>query len=82
MQVQQGNRVAVNLAPFIGSMARSRQSVVCRVLEIQPDHVKVCTEEPCRYVALWIQPHWIESVLGTPSSLGGGTARRGSLSIR
>jgi hypothetical protein len=63
MNVQNGSFVAVNLAPFIGSAVRSRQSVPCRVLEVQAGRFRVCTEEPYRRVSLWIQASWIDKVL-------------------
>ncbi len=61
MSVRQGDRVLVNIAPFIGSTIRSEQSVPCRVLGVRVDEVQVCPEPPCREVTLWVGGHWIES---------------------
>ena len=54
MSVRQGDRVLVNIAPFIGSTIRSEQSVPCRVLGVRVDEVQVCPEPPCREVTLWV----------------------------
>ena len=63
MEIREGDHVRVNLAPFIGSVMRSKQSVPCRVLSIDGIHVEVCTEYPCREVSLWVLASWIEEVV-------------------
>ncbi len=60
MGIRKDDCVLVNLAPFIGSMMRSRETVVCRVLEVDGIHVHVATEPPYREVSLWVLASWIE----------------------
>jgi len=60
MGIREGDRVMVNLAPFIGSKLRTGQSIACRVTAVEGDHVQVTTEFPYRSVTLWIPPGWIE----------------------
>ena len=61
MDIREGNWVMVNLAPFIGSKVRSKQSVECKVTAVEGDRVQVTTEFPYRNVTLWILPRWIEA---------------------
>ena len=60
MHLKQGNRVLVNVAPFIGSAARHKESVPCEVLAVAGDQVQVRTESPYRSVTLWVASRWIE----------------------
>jgi hypothetical protein len=60
MEIQEGDRVRVNLAPFIGSMIRANQSIPCEVLAVSGLQVHVRTEPPCRCVSLWVLSNWIE----------------------
>jgi hypothetical protein len=60
MKVQQGDRVMVNVAPFIGSVMRSKESVPCEVLGVDGIHVHVRTDPPYRDVSLWVLSSWIE----------------------
>jgi hypothetical protein len=52
--------VLVNLAPFIGSLRRQRESVPCRVLAVDGRQVEVLTEFPCRDCSLWVASSWID----------------------
>jgi hypothetical protein len=61
MALQKGDRVLVNLAPFIGLMTRSKESIPCEVLGVNNLQVHVCTEPPYRQVSLWVPSHWIDS---------------------
>jgi hypothetical protein len=63
MDIRIGSRVMVNLAPFIGSRAPSRQSVECRVTGERPGEIEVTTEAPYREVVLWVSARWIDSVV-------------------
>ena len=63
MNIQKGSRVLVNVAPFIGSWQRSKDSIPCRVLSVNESSVEVATEHPYRELALWISPSWIEELL-------------------
>jgi hypothetical protein len=63
MDVQEGDWVLVNLAPFIGSSRRSRVRIPCRVLAVATTHVEVGTEHPFREVSLRVPPAWIEDKL-------------------
>jgi hypothetical protein len=61
MDIREGNRVRVNLAPFIGARVRSKQSVSCVVTAVEEARIQVTTGYPYRSVTLWIAPRWIES---------------------
>ncbi len=61
MDLQPGNRVLVNVAPFIGSMKRHKDSIACEVVAIDGDQVHVRTEAPYRTLSLWVASHWIEA---------------------
>jgi hypothetical protein len=63
MEVQKGDRVLVNLAPFIGSVRRKEESISCRVLAVDGPHVEVRTESPYREFSLRVQNTWIEGRL-------------------
>lgn len=65
MEYRKGERVMVNLAPFIGAQRRSKQSVPCVVNAVRADKVQVTPVHPYRSVTLWVASHWIES---TPAS--------------
>jgi len=60
MDIQLGEHVLVNLAPFIGSSRRSNESIPCDVLTIEGTSVKVETEEPYRRFSLWVASSWID----------------------
>lgn len=60
MEVHKGDRVLVNLAPFIGSQDRSRKSVVCNVVDTDAATVSVCPEPPYRQFVLKVSRAWIE----------------------
>jgi hypothetical protein len=60
MKFNKGDRVLVNVAPFIGSAMRCEESVACEVLEVNGPQVFVRAEPPCREVSLWIPSRWIE----------------------
>jgi hypothetical protein len=61
MEFRQGDRVQVNLAPFIGSRRRSRHSVPCRVLALCGACVEVEPEPPYRPLRLQVLPEWIDA---------------------
>jgi hypothetical protein len=63
MNVQKGDRVLVNVAPFIASARRQRDSVPCEVLEVAGTQVRVATQSPCREVDVWVENCWIDRVL-------------------
>ncbi len=60
MEIQEGDRVLVNIAPFIGSIMRANQAIRCEVLALSGLQVHVRTEPPCRCVSLWVLSNWIE----------------------
>ncbi|MGA2033916.1 MAG: hypothetical protein ABSG68_16840 [Thermoguttaceae bacterium] len=60
MDIQEGDRVLVNVAPFIGSVRRHKESVPCQVLAVEAAQVHVCPEQPYREVSLWVARSWIE----------------------
>jgi hypothetical protein len=60
MEIQKGDRVLVNVAPFIGSIMRSNESVPCEVLDVDGIQVHVRAEPPYRDVSLWVLSSWID----------------------
>ena len=66
MDIQEGQRVLVNLAPFIWAQRRSRQAIPCLITAVEGDRVQVTTEQPCRSFTLWIDPGWIEAAQADP----------------
>ena len=60
MDVQKGDRVLVNVAPFIGSVMRSSESIPCEVLDVEGLQVHVRAEPPYRGVSLWVLSSWID----------------------
>jgi hypothetical protein len=63
IQVKKGDHVLVNIAPFIGSMKRSDDSIPCEILDVDGPEVQVRTEEPYRMVSLWVLASWIDGVV-------------------
>ena len=62
MDVQKGDRVLVNVAPFIGSVMRCNESIPCEVIDVNGLQVHVRAEPPYRDVSLWILSSWIENL--------------------
>ncbi len=60
MAIRRGDRVNVNLAPFIGSPSPSDQWIPCEVLEIDGLRVRVASQAPYRRVELWVPARWIQ----------------------
>jgi hypothetical protein len=60
MDIEIGDDVLVNLAPFIGSSRRSRNSIPCRVVAVEANHVEVRTLYPFREFSLRVLSVWIE----------------------
>jgi hypothetical protein len=60
MEIQKGDHVLVNVAPFIGSIMRSHESIPCEILEVDGIQVHVRAEPPYREVSLWILSSWID----------------------
>ena len=60
MDVRKGDRVLVNVAPFIGSIMRSNESIPCEVIDVNGLQVHVRAEPPYRDVSIWILSSWIE----------------------
>jgi hypothetical protein len=60
MDIQKGDRVLVNVAPFIGSVMRSNESIPCEVLDVEGLQVHVRAEPPYRGVSLWVLSSWID----------------------
>ena len=63
MDIRRGDHVLVNVAPFIGSLRRSREAVVCEVLDVLGEEVEICTLPPCREFTLRIEGYWIDRKL-------------------
>jgi len=60
MHVAQGDRVWVNVAPFIGSMTRNEEAVACDVLATAGQRVQVRTLPPLREFVMWVDSQWVE----------------------
>jgi hypothetical protein len=71
MGVQEGDRVLVNLAPFIGSSCRSKVQIPCQVLAADAGYVEVRTAYPFRELRLRVRSTWLEGKMET----GGESAR-------
>jgi len=72
MTIQKDDQVLVNVAPFVGSLRRSKESVPCRVLALDGPHVQVETNSPYRTIVLWVLSSWIDDRLtNEPSSSTG-----------
>jgi hypothetical protein len=63
MDIHTGDQVLVNVAPFIGSLRRNKQSVACEVLAIHGDEVEIRTLAPYREVNLRVERFWIDRKL-------------------
>jgi hypothetical protein len=63
MDARKGDRVLVNVAPFIGSALRCDDSIPCEVLAVDGSMVQVRVEPPYRSVSLWVLSSWIEEPL-------------------
>ena len=60
MDIQRGDRVLVNVAPFIGSVMRCDESIPCEVLDVEGIQVHVRAEPPYRAASLWVLSSWID----------------------
>lgn len=69
MNICKGDHVLVNLAPFIGSRHRSKQSVPCEVVAIHDSEVEVRTRDPFREFSMRVLASWIEGKLEAEPSL-------------
>ena len=63
MDIQEGDHVLVNVAPFIGSLRRNKQSVACEVLAVDGDEVEIRTLPPYREFTLRIERYWLDRKL-------------------
>jgi hypothetical protein len=64
-----GDRVLVNVAPFIGLSRPARDSVPCEILDVVDDQVLVRPEPPCRSISLWIDRQWIDCRIDSPHAM-------------
>jgi hypothetical protein len=62
MDIRHGNQVWVNVAAFIASNNRHRESVPCEVLAVDGSKVHVKTQEPYRTLCMWVSHTWIDCV--------------------
>ena len=60
MDIRKGDRILVNVAPFIGSVMHCDESIPCEVLGVNGIQVHVRAEPPYRDVSLWIISSWID----------------------
>jgi hypothetical protein len=63
LDIRKGDHALVNVAPFIGSLRRNRQSVACEILAVRGDDIEVRTLPPCRECCLQVKRLWIDRVL-------------------
>lgn len=66
MNIHEGDRVLVNVAPFIASTRRQDSSIPCRVLKVDEGRVLVSTLAPARQFDLWVETCWVDRVLERP----------------
>ena len=69
MDIQKGDRVVVNVAPFIGSAMRGHDSIPCEVLDVDGIQIHVRAEAPYRDVSLLILSNWVEGRPGQKREL-------------
>ncbi len=69
MDIRRGDRVMVNLAPFIGSKNRCRESIPCEVVNVGADRFEVATGFPYRRCVLWVDSCWMGEVVHRPEEL-------------
>jgi hypothetical protein len=60
MDIQKGDRVLVNVAPFIGSLLPGSESIPCEVLDVDGIQVHVRAEPPYRDASLWVLSSWVD----------------------
>jgi len=60
MDIQKGDQVLVNVAPFIGSSRRNGENIHCEVVDIWGDEIEVRTLSPFREFQLRVTRNWIE----------------------
>jgi hypothetical protein len=63
MDIRKGDRVLINVAPFIGSATRCEDSVPCEVLAVDVLRMHVRVEPPYREVSLWVLSSWMDGRL-------------------
>jgi len=63
MDIREGDHLLVNVAPFIGSLRRNSQTVICEVLAVHGDEVEIRTLPPCREFTLRVERYWIDRKL-------------------
>jgi hypothetical protein len=66
MNIHEGDRVLVNVAPFIASTRRQNSAVACRVLRVDEGRVLVSTLAPARQFDLWVNDCWVDRVVERP----------------
>jgi hypothetical protein len=72
MDIHKGDRVLVNIAPFIGATLPGKSCVSCRVLEVDGVHVHVCTVPPYREVDLWVLSTWVQENATADAAMAAG----------
>lgn len=70
MNVHEGDRVLVNVAPFIASARRQRSSVPCEVLRVDGGRLFISTQSPYRQVDMWVDDCWIDRVFARRRAVG------------
>ncbi|MHB8866594.1 MAG: hypothetical protein ACYC6N_29900 [Pirellulaceae bacterium] len=74
MNVHEGDRVLVNVAPFIASARRQQGSVPCKVLQVEAGRVLISTQSPYRQIDLWVEECWIDRVCAPRGAMGASVA--------
>jgi hypothetical protein len=68
MNIQKGDQILVNLAPFIGSLRRNKEAIPCRVVAVDGPHIEVSTDYPYRKLSLRVERTWLEVSEGEEAS--------------
>jgi hypothetical protein len=63
MDIQVGDWVLVNVAPFIGSSRRHEENIPCEVVGLCDEQVEVQTQSPYREIRLFVARNWVERKL-------------------
>jgi hypothetical protein len=79
MDIQKGDRVLVNVAPFIGSVMRLDESIPCEVLDVDGIQVHVRAKPPYRGASLWILASWVDGPIRKNQELVTSAAERNSV---
>jgi hypothetical protein len=62
MDIQEGDEVLVNVAAFIASKIRHRESVPCVVRAVMGPEIQIETVKPYRALSMSVSSTWVDGV--------------------